>query len=69
MNELDLPVEASEDPYTGEPLLTKRTDQGWVVYAVGNNGVDEGGNFVDWWPDVGVGAPATPDEAEEAPEE
>lgn len=32
------------DPFTADtPLLTKRTDDGWVVYSVGPDGADDGG--------------------------
>lgn len=32
------------DPFTDDkPLLTKRTDDGWVVYSVGPDGGDDGG--------------------------
>lgn len=36
-----------EDPYTGRPLLYRRTTDGVVVYAVGSNGVDDGGTPFD----------------------
>lgn len=32
-----------EDPFTGAPLRYKRLDQGFVVYSVGEDGVDGGG--------------------------
>lgn len=32
------------DPFTtDQPLLAKRTDDGWVVYSVGPDGEDDGG--------------------------
>lgn len=43
--DLDLPAEETIDPFTGEPLIVKRTDKGWVVYSVGENEVDDGGQF------------------------
>jgi hypothetical protein len=42
---LDLPAEETVDPFTGQPLIVKRTDRGWVVYSVGLNEVDDGGEF------------------------
>jgi hypothetical protein len=36
-----------EDPFTGRPLLYRRTADGVVVYAVGPNGVDDGGITFD----------------------
>jgi hypothetical protein len=32
-----------EDPFDGAPLRYKRTDQGFVVYSVGEDGKDDGG--------------------------
>jgi hypothetical protein len=43
--DLDLSRDDTVDPFTGEPLIVKRTDQGWVVYSVGSNEVDDGGEF------------------------
>jgi hypothetical protein len=54
LNELGLPAEATIDPFNGEPLHVKKLPQGWMVYSVGSNGVDDGGNL-DGRTDVGVG--------------
>ena len=35
------------DPFSGQPLKLKHTDEGWVVYSVMQNGADDGGNFID----------------------
>ena len=43
--ELDLPEKATIDPYSGGPLKLKPTDDGWVIYSVMQNGVDDGGDF------------------------
>jgi hypothetical protein len=43
--DLKLPVEAVEDPFTGKPLIAKLVDGSWVVYSVGKDGVDDGGEF------------------------
>lgn len=43
--ELALPKEATTDPFTGQPLKLKWTDDGWIVYSVMNNGADDGGDF------------------------
>ena len=51
LSDLDLPESATIDPFSGEPLKLKLTNEGWVVYSVMNNGVDDGGNFhnhIDW---------------------
>lgn len=45
LEELDLPTEATFDPYSGEPLMIKHTDDGWIVYTVMDNRVDDGGDF------------------------
>lgn len=45
LTDLDLPSEATIDPFSGKPLVVKRTDDGWNVYSVGDNEADDGGNF------------------------
>ncbi len=62
LSDLKLPAEAIIDPYTGRPLLTKSTDDGWIVYSVGENGADDGGQVrldSDTYEslDIGVGPP------------
>lgn len=47
LEELGLPREATIDPFSGEPLKLQHTDDGWVVYSVMTNGVDDGGDFKD----------------------
>lgn len=47
LEELGLPREATIDPFSGEPLKLKYTDDGWIVYSVMTNGVDDGGDFMD----------------------
>lgn len=54
--DLDLPNEATIDPYTGEPLKLKHIDEGWIVYSVAENGADDGGDFNDL-KDYGVAPP------------
>jgi hypothetical protein len=44
--ELDLPAAATIDPYSGKQLKLKHTHEGWVVYSVMENGVDDGGDFL-----------------------
>ena len=41
--DLSLPKEATIDPFSGEPLKVKHTDEGWIIYSVMQNGVDDGG--------------------------
>jgi hypothetical protein len=45
--DLNLPEAATIDPYSGEPLKLKLTDDGWVIYSVMENGTDDGGDFSD----------------------
>jgi hypothetical protein len=45
--ELALPREATLDPYRGAPLKLKLTDDGWIIYSVMQNGIDDGGDFTD----------------------
>jgi hypothetical protein len=45
LEELNLPASAVVDPYSGKPLNLNRTDEGWVVYSVMENCVDDGGDF------------------------
>jgi len=52
---LGLDSKFTTDPYTGKPLLTKRTPQGWVVYSVGRNGKDDGGAISIPFDDTGAG--------------
>jgi hypothetical protein len=65
LDDLGLPAEATTDPFNGEPLRVKRTPDGWTVYSVGGNGVDDGGKL-DGRSDVGVG-PLSPEEAPKKP--
>ena len=45
LTELGLPVETTTDPFSGEPLHAKKLPQGWLVYSVGPNLQDDGGNL------------------------
>lgn len=56
--ELGLPAETISDPFTGEPLLVKKTPRGWLVYSVGPNLKDDGGKLDDPLNgDVGIAPP------------
>ncbi|MCC6493121.1 MAG: hypothetical protein IT424_08875 [Pirellulales bacterium] len=59
--DLRLPAAATIDPFTGKPLMVKRTDAGWTVYSIGQDGIDDGGSFGQA-KDCGFGPPprATP---------
>lgn len=54
LSRLDLASDAKVDPFTGEPLLLKQTEQGWSVYSVGPDGNDDGGDLYGG-KDFGVG--------------
>jgi hypothetical protein len=56
IEQLSLPREAITDPYTGQPLLLKKTDDGWIVYSVGPNGKNDNGNFSNQM-DEGIAPP------------
>jgi hypothetical protein len=65
LGDLGLPAEATTDPFDGEPLRVKKVPRGWMVYSVGRNGVDDGGQF-ERAADVGAG-PVNPEEAPKKP--
>ena len=52
VEQLPLPADTKSDPYSGKPLHLKKTEQGWLVYSVWKNGIDDGGrldmNDGDW---------------------
>jgi hypothetical protein len=52
--DLGLPASATIDPYSGEPLHIKKLPEGWSVYSVGKNLIDDGGTL-DKSMDVGIG--------------
>jgi hypothetical protein len=52
---LGLPADATVDPYSGQPLLLRHTDDGWIVYSVGQNKRDDGGTLNEQRLDVGIG--------------
>src|SRR5205823_5873539 len=43
----DILPSVPEDPYTGEPLMYRRTEDGAVVYSTGRDGNDDGGEVLD----------------------
>ena len=47
LDELALPKEVTRDPFTGKPLKLKHTADGWIIYSVAQNGIDDGGDFND----------------------
>jgi hypothetical protein len=36
------------DPYDDQPLRFKKTDRGWIIYSIGPDLVDDGGQPWDW---------------------
>lgn len=54
LTDLGLPSEATIDPYNSEPLHVKKLPEGWMVYSVGRNLVDDGG-ILDYKNDLGAG--------------
>ncbi len=53
LSDLGLPAAATTDPYTGKPLHLEKTPRGWLVYSVGKDLKDDGGQ-VSEVQDVGV---------------
>ena len=56
LEELNLTAAITTDPFSDQPLRLKRTEDGWIVYSVMQNRVDDGGDFIEL-KDYGV-APA-----------
>jgi hypothetical protein len=61
LTDLGLPIAATIDPFNGEPLRVKRLPEGWIVYSVGENLVDDGGKL-DGKTDIGAG-PIVPEKS------
>jgi hypothetical protein len=59
--DLGLPSDATVDPYSGQPMSLKHTDDGWIVYSVGQNRRDDGGALNDQRLDVGIGPMRSPE--------
>ena len=57
LSELGLPQEVTIDPFDGKPLRVKKVRQGWLIYSVGKNLADDGGD-IESYADVGIGPPA-----------
>ena len=47
LSQLGLPTEATIDPFTGKPLHVKRLPEGWLIYSVGKDLKDDGGEVED----------------------
>ncbi|MEX0641644.1 MAG: hypothetical protein WD468_03035 [Pirellulales bacterium] len=61
--DLGLPAEATTDPFSGDPLVLKKTADGWLIYSVGTDLKDDGGQIDDGVTDVGL-APVPPVQTE-----
>lgn len=57
LDDLGLDADVTRDPFTDEPLRLRRTDDGWLVYSIGADGEDQGGDF-EKAKDVGFLLPA-----------
>ncbi len=53
LSDLNLPEGTTTDPFNGQPLHLKHADTGWVIYSVGQNLQDDGGQLDDKATDVG----------------
>ena len=45
LSDLGLPESATIDPYSGKPLIVKKVEGGWLIYSVGENRIDDGGDL------------------------
>jgi hypothetical protein len=54
LSKLGLSVEATTDPFIDRPLTVKKLAAGWLVYSVGKNLTDDGGEIAKH-EDIGVG--------------
>jgi hypothetical protein len=54
LDDLDLSADAKTDPFTDQPLVVKRLPEGWLIYSVGDD-LKDGGGDLDGNHDVGVG--------------
>jgi len=45
LSDLGLPAEATTDPFSGKPLVVKKLPDGWLVYSVGEDLEDSGGDI------------------------
>jgi hypothetical protein len=54
LTDLGLPAAATIDPFNGKPLHVKKLPEGWMVYSVGKDRVDDGGKL-DGNTDIGAG--------------
>ncbi|MCM2373490.1 hypothetical protein [Aporhodopirellula aestuarii] len=54
ISEWGLPANEFNDPYTGKPPIARQSGDSWLVYCVGENKVDNNGQFEDDH-DVGFG--------------
>jgi hypothetical protein len=64
LTNLGLPPEACIDPYDGQPLRIKRNERGWLVYSVGPNLRDDGGElgYILHERDIAIGATTSPED-------
>ncbi len=59
LSDLGLPEQATTDPFSGKPLKMRKVPDGWLVYSVGKDLIDDGGQSEEGR-DVGFGPrPAT----------
>ena len=57
--DLGLPADVTTDPFNDEPLHIRKLPTGWLIYSVGADLKDDGGDLTDYH-DVGVGPPPEP---------
>jgi hypothetical protein len=62
---LGLPKDVKTDPFSGKPLMLRRSERGWTIYSVGENLKDDAG-WLDHQHDTGAGIDLRPDEDDSA---
>ncbi len=65
LSDLGLGEQSTTDPFNGLPLRLKKTPQGWLIYSVGTNLEDDGGDQADQ-KDIGLGPPSVAEEPQDA---
>jgi hypothetical protein len=58
IDDLTLPDPLSIDPYNGGKLTLRKVPGGWLIYSVGTDLKDDGGQVVNHLTDVGIAPPA-----------
>ena len=66
LREAEVPAEWKRDPFDGQELRLARREQGWIVYSVGRNLHNDGGENGGISDDIAVGPFAPPEKTDQA---